>query len=296
MPGLVLQPIDQVAKKALAQQLACWAKTASGVTDTAVVYGTCCVSPTGETLGRWTIPPELCTEYGALPFTSQGEPIVCDPAQTQFVPYYIYADDVAPIDPNTCVAPTVELAVPTALAAGTPTDSTIPLTWASVANATGYQVQFSSNGGTSWASVNATGTAATLTGLQPTTEYTVRIRALDSTGAYLASDYSATITSTTDSALPPVATPTNLATGTATATTMPLSWDAVTGATAYHVQYKATASGTWLDFATEPTSPSTTVTGLTASTSYDFRVLAEGNGTTTSDSDYTAPVTGSTTA
>src|SRR5690606_19570262 len=93
MPGLVLQPINQVAKAALAQQLACWAKAANGVTDRAVQYGTCCVSPTGETLGRWTIPPEMCDTYGELPFTSQGEPIVCDAGQTQFVPYYIYPED-----------------------------------------------------------------------------------------------------------------------------------------------------------------------------------------------------------
>lgn len=293
MPGLVLQPINQVAKAALAQQLACWAKTASGMTDRAVQYGTCCVSPTGETLGRWTIPPEMCDTYGELPFTSQGEPIVCDAGQTQFVPYYIYPEDVAPIDPNTCVAPTEALAVPTGLAAGTPTASTIPLTWDAVPNATGYLVQFSGNGGTSWASVTAEGTSATLSGLAADTEYTIRIAALDATGAYLRSDYSATITATTGTDVEPLPVPANVAAGTPTDTEIPLSWDAVTGADGYIVEWSPQGAGTWTPVTSATTS--TTITGLTAETTYDIRVAATDSTGAMGQSDW-SPVTQATTA
>lgn len=292
---IVLQPIDQTAKAELAQQLACWAKTASGMTDIAVQYGTCCVSPTGETLGRWTIPNDLCTTYGALPFTANnGEEIVCPPeGSAEYFPYYVYDADVDPIDPNTCV-PLVALAAPTALAAGTPTDTTIPLTWTASANANGYTVSYSSNSGTTWSEVQATASPFTLTGLTPETTYTIRIRATDSTNTYAKSPWTSTVTATTESSLPELAVPANLATGTMTATTAPLTWDAVANAVSYHIQYKTSASGTWLDFATEPVTPSTTVTGLVTATSYDFRVRANADDVSFSDSDYSAVVTDTT--
>ena len=74
--------------------------------------------------------------------------------------------------------------------------------------------------------------------------------------------------------------PTGLAAGTATSSAVPLSWSAPAsngGAaiTDYVVQYKASASGTWLTFADgTSTTTSATVTGLTAATAYDFRVAA----------------------
>lgn len=294
---IVLQPIDQTAKKELAQQLACWARAANGSTDVAVQFGTCCVSPTGETLGRWTIPNDLCTTYGELPFTgNNGETIVCPPTgSAEYVSYYIYDEDVDPINVDTCT-PLTALAAPTALAAGTPTDTTIPLTWTASADANAYLVSYSSDSGTTWSEVQATSSPFTLSGLEPETDYTIRIRALDTTNQFAKSPWTTTVTATTESSLPELAVPANLATGTMTSTTAPLTWDAVTNAVTYHVQYKETASPTWLDFATEPATPSTTVTGLTASTSYDFRVRANADDVSFSDSDYTAPVTDSTTA
>lgn len=294
---IVLQPIDQIAKMELAQQLACWARTASGMTDVAVQYGTCCVSPTGETLGRWTIPNALCETYGPLPFTgNDGEEIVCPPiGSAEYVSYYIYDDDVDPINVDTC-EPLVALLAPTDFAAGTPTDTTIPLTWTASANADGYEIAYSADGGVTWLEVDAASSPYTLTGLTPETEYTLRIRATSSTNAFAKSAWTANITATTESSLPELAAPANLATGTMTDTTAPLTWDAVPNAVDYHVQYKTTASGTWLDWAPDPVGTSTTVTGLTPSTSYDFRVRANADNISFSDSDYSAVVTDSTTA
>lgn len=294
---IVLQPIDQTAKKELAQQLACWARAANGSTDVAVQFGTCCVSPTGETLGRWTIPNDLCTTYGALPFTgNNGEEIVCPPTgSAEYVSYYIYDEDVDPIDVDTCT-PLVALDAPTALAAGTPTDTTIPLTWTASADANAYMVSYSSDSGTTWSEVQVTSSPYTLTGLDPETDYTIRIRALDTTNQRAKSPWTTTVTATTESSLPELAVPANLATGTMTATDAPLTWDAVTNAVSYHVQYKATADPTWIDWSPDPVGTSTTVTGLTASTSYDFQVRANGDNVEFSDSDYSAPVTDTTTA
>lgn len=73
--------------------------------------------------------------------------------------------------------------------------------------------------------------------------------------------------------------PTSLG-GTAASTSVALAWTAPSsngGAaiTDYVVQYKASSSGTWLTYGDgTSTTAAATVTGLTASTSYDFRVAA----------------------
>lgn len=73
-----------------------------------------------------------------------------------------------------------------------------------------------------------------------------------------------------------VAAPANLASGTETATTLPLTWDAVTGATRYLVRWKTAAATTWNSVWV--TSPARTITGLTASTTYNITVQAEVGG------------------
>ena len=72
--------------------------------------------------------------------------------------------------------------------------------------------------------------------------------------------------------------------GTAGTQSVALSWAAVASGgavTDYIVQYKRTVDSTWLTFADgTSTTPSATVTGLVAGTSYDFRVAAvNANGT-----------------
>lgn len=65
----------------------------------------------------------------------------------------------------------------------------------------------------------------------------------------------------------PPATPTGLTAGTPTASSVALTWGAVTGATGYAVYRDGTKVAT-------TTTPSTTVTGLAASTAYSFQVTA----------------------
>jgi len=85
---------------------------------------------------------------------------------------------------------------------------------------------------------------------------------------------------------------TGLTAGSATTTTQALSWTAVSGATSYSVQYRVTGSGTWLNGPT-PTGAGTTVTGLTANTSYEYRVAGIN---TTGTGTYSATLTASTPA
>ena len=68
--------------------------------------------------------------------------------------------------------------------------------------------------------------------------------------------------------------PTGLAASSITQTTATVGWNTVSGATSYDVDYKAASSGTWINAATATTGTSIGLTGLTASTTYDWRVRA----------------------
>lgn len=94
-----------------------------------------------------------------------------------------------------------------------------------------------------------------------------------------------------------LAAPANLATGTITATSVALTWDAVATATSYAVQVSTDSGATWTDVTAgaggTPTTASTTVTGLTASTAYQFRVAGVVSG---SRGAYSTAVSATTTA
>ncbi|MFJ5710929.1 chitinase [Streptomyces sp. NPDC093105] len=82
------------------------------------------------------------------------------------------------------------------------------------------------------------------------------------------------------------AAPTGLTAGSPTATSVPLSWTAVPGATSYHVYRGTTRIQT-------VTGTTTTATGLTASTAYTFQVSAANSA---GESPKSAPVTATTTS
>lgn len=185
---------------------------------------------------------------------------------------------------------TVQLATPADVNSPAQTDTTIEVAWSEVVNAQGYGVEWSPAGAGDWTGDDTTTTGYTITTLEPGTEYDVRVTALAAT--YVASEPSAVSTFST---LAPLAAPTNLAASGETATSIDLDWDAVADATVYHVQYQETGSGTWLDWEPDPANNAVTVEGLTTATSYDFQVMAVGDGTTNVDSPYSAVVTASTT-
>lgn len=83
----------------------------------------------------------------------------------------------------------------------------------------------------------------------------------------------------------PLQTPSGLSAASITSSGCVLSWNAVTGATSYRVQRSTDAGATWTDVATDPTSATKTITGLTTATSYRFRVAAVISGVLSSFSD-----------
>ena len=78
-----------------------------------------------------------------------------------------------------------------------------------------------------------------------------------------------------------------LAKVTGSTTSLTATWDAPgknggPAITGYKLEYRAAPAGTWMEFAHTGTGVTATITGLTADTSYQARVLAE-NGETDSD-------------
>jgi uncharacterized delta-60 repeat protein len=167
---------------------------------------------------------------------------------------------------TTLAAPT--LAVPTV-------DSTthISLAWNQVSGNTGYKIERKIGAG-SWSDLTTTAADVTShsdTGLTPGTTYAYRVSSNSAAGYSLPSNERSTSTR-------PVAPTLNAPTG-ITNTQMSLAWNAVTGATSYTLQLKDTEN----PFAnygscTAIAGTSCTVTGLTPTTTYTFRVLASNSG------------------
>ncbi|MEU1370324.1 glycoside hydrolase family 18 protein [Streptomyces sp. NPDC005803] len=86
-----------------------------------------------------------------------------------------YADDLTLVGPGG--DPVVLPATPAGLKAGTPTSSSVPLSWTAATGATGYNVY---RGGTKV--LSTTGTSATVTGLTASTAYSFQVSATNEAG------------------------------------------------------------------------------------------------------------------
>ncbi|MFI6860933.1 chitinase [Streptomyces sp. NPDC050421] len=86
-----------------------------------------------------------------------------------------YADDLTLVGPGG--DPVVLPAVPAGLRAGTPTSSSVPLSWTAAPGATGYTIY---RGGTKV--LSATGTSVTVTGLAASTAYSFQVTATNEAG------------------------------------------------------------------------------------------------------------------
>lgn len=156
---------------------------------------------------------------------------------------------------------------PTGLAASSITATSATISWTAVSGANSYDADYKESASSTWinAATATTLISADLIGLTANTTYDWRIRANCSSGNsnYVSAQFN-------------TAAPCNAATGlTASAITTgsaTISWDAISGADSYDVDYKTTASSTWINAATATTNVSVDLTGLTAGSAYDWRV------------------------
>jgi hypothetical protein len=164
-------------------------------------------------------------------------------------------------------------AAPTGLNATSITATGATITWSAVTGAASYAVDYKAASDTTWINVATANTtrSVTLSGLTASTLYDYRVKtnctdANSPTSSYASAQFT--------SAAPFVCNaPTGLNATSITATGATLTWSAVTGAVSYNVDYKAASSSTWISAAVSNTSRSVTISGLTASTLYDYRVM-----------------------
>lgn len=141
------------------------------------------------------------------------------------------------------------------------------LSWSALSGATGYDVQYKTANATTWTTA-VTGTTATsfaLTGLAQATSYNWQVRAtcLEGISNYSSSQF-ATAT--------PCVAPTGLSTTSLASSSATLNWSAVPGATGYTVEYRLGSVNTWTVASASQTALSFSLTGLSASTAYAWRV------------------------
>lgn len=149
------------------------------------------------------------------------------------------------------------------------TTSSATVLWATVAGASSYDVDYKLNSSGTWtnAVTGTTSISVNLSGLASGLLYDWRVRANCTGGS---STYAQSQFTTI-----PVAgcnTPTGLSSSGITVSSATVSWTAASGAVSYDVDYKTNASGTWTNAATGTTATSVNLSGLSASTLYDWRV------------------------
>src|SRR6267143_91237 len=174
---------------------------------------------------------------------------------------------------------------PTSLVANTVSSSQINLSWNAPANnggsaITGYKIERSTNGGSSWSPPVNTGYTATTypdTGLTASTTYMYRVSAINSVGT---SSPSNTASATTQTASTIPGAPTSLVANTVSSSQINLSWNAPannggSAITGYKIERSTNGGSSWSPpVNTGSTATTYPDTGLTASTTYMYRVSA----------------------
>lgn len=161
---------------------------------------------------------------------------------------------------------------PAGLTNTTATESSTTVSWSAVSGANSYDVDYKTNAASTWinAATATTSLSVDLSGLTAGTLYNWRVRTncTSSSSNYVQANF------TTATPPPPCGNPTGLSNTTATQTSTTVSWNAVSGANNYDVDYKTSASSTWINAATATTSLSVDLSGLTPGTLYNWRVRA----------------------
>jgi hypothetical protein len=164
---------------------------------------------------------------------------------------------------------------PSGLSASSITNTSATVNWSAVSGAVSYKVEYKANSSSTWlvaASAN-TGTSQALSGLTQGTLYDYRVatNCASATSAATAAQFTTTVPAS-------CGTPTGLASSAVSASGATVSWAAVSGASNYDVDYKLSSASTWTNAVTATTATSRSITGLSASSTYDYRVRANCSG------------------
>ena len=179
--------------------------------------------------------------------------------------------------------PQPEVSRPTGLSATAVSPSEIEVTWSAVSGADRYDVQSAEAGG-SWGDTLDAGaeTSYSYVGLTMNTEYSVRVRAVDGSRT---SGWTTPVSATTD-----VQPPGNPEANEESASSVRVTWDAVSGADRYDLRYREDG-GSWGSPVNVGSATEYLVGSLTAATLYDFQLRSVAGSRT---SDWTASVSATT--
>ncbi|MCU0287090.1 MAG: fibronectin type III domain-containing protein [Acidobacteria bacterium] len=145
------------------------------------------------------------------------------------------------------------------------TDTAATLNWGAVSGATSYNARYKPTSSGTWTTTTSSSTSKTISGLTASTPYEWQVQTVCASGS---SAYTSSTNFSTGA--PSCNMPGSLSTTSITDTSATLNWGAVTNALSYDARYKATSSGTWID--TTSTTTSKAISGLTASTQYEWQV------------------------
>ena len=188
------------------------------------------------------------------------------------------AYEYAPVEPEPLATPVLSVA--------DKSDTTITVAWDAIPNAVRYSLSYRLTGTTTWTNKNVgTNTNYTVSGLAPNTEYDFRLKAIGDETNYK-SVYSAVLRAKTDVNLPHLGVPTGLTESAKTETTVTVAWNAVANASGYKVAWKKTTDSNYADVTVSASTTSKKLTGLDSSATYEWKVLAVGDGVAYADSAY----------
>ena len=168
-------------------------------------------------------------------------------------------------------------------------DGTLTVSWGAASGAASYNINLSSNGKGSWtrAKSGATGTSATLNATNSATYYAA-VQAVNSgglsgwTNSAAAGPYTPPAPPTPPTPTPapapdPPSTPSSV-TVTRADGTLSASWDAVDGATGYHITYSSDSKQSWTAAADNHAGTSITISGVDNAKTYVVAVRAKNAG------------------
>ncbi len=159
---------------------------------------------------------------------------------------------------------------PSGLTSSAVTSSSATVSWTAVTGAASYAVDYKLNTATTWTSSTAstTATSVSIIGLTASSLYDFRVSTncgTNGTSGFAAAQFTTTAPFVCSA-------PSGLTASAITSSGATLSWTAVSGAASYAVDYKLNTATTWTSATASTTATSVSLSGLTASSLYDYRV------------------------
>ena len=206
--------------------------------------------------------------------------------------FTVYADNDEGTSAGTELVKTVPSAAPSVPrdVAAAAASTSLTVTWTAPASnggagatITDYDVRYREDGTTTWLNWPHASTtrSSVITGLASSTEYEVEVRARNSDDVL--SDWSPTATFETAAPVATPGAPRNLRRTGSTSSSISVAWDAPSsdgGAAVsdYDIRYRVSGTTAWSDFAHVGIARTSTITGLSASTTYEIQVAARNTG------------------